>query len=66
MAILTITGFPPDTFDVVGTWETDDASDYFSYEGTPPIYRAEWDMTNSEPDGLDGDGGSEGYRVYPE
>jgi len=64
MAILTITGLPPDTFDVVGTWETDDAGDYFNYGGAPPIYSAEWDMTDSEPDGLNGVGGSEGERVY--
>ncbi|TET23029.1 MAG: hypothetical protein E3J71_03830 [Candidatus Stahlbacteria bacterium] len=56
----------PDTFNVEGTWDTDDFGDYFSYGGIPPIYSAEWDITNSDLDRLDGAGGSEGERVYPE
>jgi hypothetical protein len=65
---LYIPSTPPDTVDftVWGTWDTDDAGDYFDYGGRPPIYSAEWDITRSVPGGLDGVGGSEGERVYPE
>ncbi len=49
-----------ETFDVGGTWNTLVGGDCFNYGGTPPIYSAEWDMTDSEPDGLEGAGGSSG------
>jgi len=66
-AILTRPPLDPMVFDTVeGTWDTDDLSDYFNYGGRPPIYSAEWDIIRSVPDSLDGVGGSEGYRVYPE
>ncbi|MBA7605296.1 hypothetical protein ES703_12426 [subsurface metagenome] len=62
MAILRRSGLPPDTFDVEGTWDTtSEAGDCFNYlPGKPPNYSAHWEISNSEPEGLTGAGGSAG------
>jgi len=68
MAILTIPDLPPVVFDTVeGTWDTDDAGDYFDYDSRPdPTYTADWDVTGSVPDGITGGGTCSGHRTYYE
>jgi len=53
-------------FDSVwGTWSTSVGDDCFNYGGRPPIYSAHWVVFDSYPEeGLRGDGGSEGDRIY--
>ncbi len=43
-----------------GTWDTDDANDYFNYDTSPPTYSADWAVTWSEIPGVSGSGGSSG------
>ncbi|TKJ44272.1 hypothetical protein CEE36_00590 [candidate division TA06 bacterium B3_TA06] len=63
-AILTITGFPPDTFTVVGTWASTDPY-HFNYDSEPdPTYTAWWRVSNSDPEGIEGEGGSAGERIH--
>jgi len=63
MAILTRPPLDPDTFDVVGTWDTTtEPGDCFNYPDPPdtPTYSAHWYVDGSSPFGLDGEGGSSG------
>ncbi len=54
-------------FDFWGTWDTDDANDYFNYNPRTPTYSADWDVTGSNPpNAVTGDGTSSGQRTYPE
>jgi len=53
-------------FDFGGTWDTDDANDYFNYNPRTPTYNADWDVTGSNPPGITGDGTSSGERTYYE
>ncbi|MCK4334044.1 hypothetical protein KAX06_04580 [candidate division WOR-3 bacterium] len=65
LAIHRRSGFPPDTFTIWGTWDTDDANDYFDYNPRTPTYSADWDVTGSNPPGvITGGGTCSGYRTY--
>ncbi len=51
-------------FDFWGTWDTDDAGDYFDYNPRTPTYTADWDVN---PLGaVTGDGTCSGERTYYE
>jgi len=63
-AVLTRPGLPNVNFTtLVGTWDTNDAGDYFNYAPETPTYSAKWYVSYSDPDGLTGAGGSAGYRI---
>jgi len=65
-AVLKRSGLPPVNFTtIVGTWNTGDEYDdmYFDYDDYPEedaTYSAKWRVSNSDPEGLEGEGGSSG------
>jgi len=48
---------------VVGTWDTNGATEYFDYRPATPTYSVGWDVTYSYPLGITGSGVSSGSRT---